>query len=78
MSRSSRAIKAGAKVGQMLARMGQLSTRVVMENSGGKHSDSILAQAELLLDRRVEMLDGVVEPLAQTVAATQSRAIRCG
>ncbi len=62
-----RAVEANAEVGQMLTRMGQFLTRVKMQNSGGQRGDPVLAQAELLLDRGVEVLDSVIEPLAKTI-----------
>ena len=47
--------------------MSQALAWVVTENCGGQRGDSILAEAELLLDRCVEPLKRVIEPLAETI-----------
>ena len=44
------AVQARAKVGEVLARMGQLLSRIVMQNSGGKLGDAIPAATQLVQD----------------------------
>ena len=61
------AVKAGAKVSKMLARMSQLLTWVVMQNGGGKLGDEIQAATQLVHDRGIHALGRVVEALAQAI-----------
>ena len=62
-----RSVQSSAKVGQVLARMGQFLSRVVMQNACGQLGYAILASAQTIQNDGVHSLRRVVEPLLQPV-----------